>query len=276
MYDTKNLSYSFLYIGTGALFLALGTNLFLEPQALITGGATGIGIILQRILSIPIWITNLIINIPLLLVAYRQQGRLMVKKTVFGTLILSFFLGITDLLPIMAEDRVLSAIFGGVLSGVGIGLIFRGKGSTGGSDLLATLINKKMPDIRVSTLLLIIDGIIITLGLFIFGKSSVMYSVIALYISAKVVDMVTAGVNYAKVAFILSDISEKISDELMTRLQRGVTVLNGRGGYTGRDKNVLMVVVGSRQVGELKQIIGEMDKNAFVFIGDVREVMGYF
>lgn len=278
MYNSKK---GLLLIGLGALFLSLAINLFLEPQTLVTGGATGIGVIIERLsmeklgFAIPIWVTNLAVNIPLLIVAYRLQGKTMLKKTIYGTLVLSLFLGLTEGLPDMAQDNFLAAVFGGVLSGVGVGLIFKGEGTTGGSDLLATLLNKGL-DIKVSSLLFIIDSIIILTGFFVFGRMSAMYSIIAVYISTRVVDMVANGVNYAKVAFVLSDEPEKISNELMTQLRRGVTVLYGKGCYTGKDKNVLMVVAGSRQIGRLKQLIWSIDESAFVFIADVREVMGYF
>lgn len=220
--------------------------------------------------------SNLVINILLLYPAYKVQGIKLLEKTVYGTLLLSFFLWITNNVPAMDGELFLSGIFGGVLSGIGVGLIFKGGGTTGGSDLLSAVIHGKYPYINISAALFFIDLTIIVLGLFVFGAVPAMYAIIAAYITSKVTDRILSGVNYAKVAFIFSDKREIMGEAIMAKLNRGVTMLKGKGMYTGNSRDPLMVVVSAKQISQLKDITRETDKNAFIFIVDVREVRGDF
>lgn len=270
------------FVGLGALVLSLAINMFLSPGGIVTGGVTGLGIIIERLtlrwlgFVVPIWATNLIVDTPLLIYVYRLRDMDLFKKTLFGSLSLTVFLWLTALINTEKSDYILSTVFGGALSGLGVGLIFRGEGTTGGSDLIATLLNRRFKDIKISNILFVIDSIVILLGFFTFGQQATMYALITVFIASKVIDLVVAGVNYAKVVFILSDCPEKINLELINKLGRGATILFGRGGYTGKDKNVVMVVASARQIGLLKELIYNIDRRAFVFIADVREVLGDF
>lgn len=273
---------SYFYITTGALLMALALNIFLEPNGIVTGGVTGLGIIAEHIsrkylgFTVPMWLTNLVVNVPLLFFAYKVSGTALLKKTFFGTLILSFFLGITTVFPSIKSDYFLATIFGGTISGLGIGLIFRGNGTTGGSDLLSTLINLKFPSLKVSQVLFIIDVVIIVMGYFVFGEQPTMYAVIGVFVVSKVIDMVLGGLNYAKVAFIFSENPDEIGKELMSTLNRGATLLYGKGMYTGSSRNLIMVVAASKQISALKATVYSLDARAFIFIADVREVLGDF
>lgn len=272
-----------IYIILGTLLMALALNIYLEPNLLVTGGASGVGIITEYLSErylpsvIPLWFTNLLVNIPLILWAKFVLGNKFVKKTLLGTVLLSLFLKLTSVIPqLVYYDDFINSIFGGALMGVGIGFVLKGGATTGGSDLLATLINKKNQALSVSALIFLIDVVVIIGGMFIFGVSKALYSVISVYITTQAINLILEGLNFARVAFIMSDKGDDIAKSLINHLARGVTVLYGEGGYSGIPKNVLMIVVSRKQLSNVKNIVSGVDKTAFMFVTDVREVLGDF
>jgi uncharacterized membrane-anchored protein YitT (DUF2179 family) len=173
----------------------------------------------------------------------------------------------------MTEDLLLAAIYGGVLSGIGLGIAFRAGGSTGGTDMAAQLVARFFPT-SVGQALLIVDGMVIVLAGIAFGLELAMYALIAVFITTKTVDVVQEGPNYAKACLIISDHPEPIGESIMQRLERGVTMLDGRGMYTKYDKEVLLVIVSRMEIAAVKSIVAEVDRKAFVIIYDVHEVLG--
>ena len=272
-----------LSVVMGAFLMAAALNIFISPASLVTGGAAGLGVIAESLsrsylpFVIPLWATNLVVNAPLIVWAKTEQGRAFVLKTLAGTLLLSLFLQLTQNIPSVSEtDDFISAVFGGSIMGLGVGLVLSGGATTGGSDLLAALIHNRMRGLSIAALIFIIDFIVIVCGMFVFGVQKAMYSIVAVYISTKAADLVLEGLNFARVVFIISDNAEEISRLLMHRLKRGATLLNGRGAYTGSAKNVVMIVVSRAQTAEVKLLVSKIDPAAFMFIADVREVLGDF
>ncbi len=265
-----------LYILCGLILLSLSLNLLLEPKGLVIGGATGIGIILKKLAGVPLSVTNLIINIPLLIAAVKIKGFAFVKDTLISTLLLSPILELTAHIQPIQTDFILSAVFGGILSGAGIGLIFRGEATTGGSDLLASILHTYIPHISTARIMLIIDMLIVAAGIFVLGITPALYAIVAIYIMSKLVDIILEGFDFAKAVFITSSNCELIGLTLTHRLVRGATYLNCKGMYSMDDKGMLLIVVSNREIGRLKEIVNEIDENAFVIVSDTREIMGNF
>lgn len=270
----------YLLITIGTIILACGINMFFEKQNLVTGGVTGLAIVIKYISSgmfdggIPLWFTNIVLNVPLYLIGIKIRGRGFGKKTLYAIIFLSFALFFTKYMPAPPTDILLSSLFGGVLSGVGLGFVFIAYGTTGGTDLAANIIQHFIKHISVGKLMMILDGIIIFAGAVIFGAINTMYALIAVYISGKVLDNMLEGVHFSKAVFIISDKAEIIADEIMRNLDRGVTGLNGKGMYTKMEKEILFCVVSKKEIFKLKEIVRNMDSKAFVIVSDAREVLG--
>ncbi|HKL41017.1 MAG TPA: YitT family protein [Clostridia bacterium] len=268
----------YLSITIGTALLALSIYLFLSPNIIAPGGVTGLAVVIKKVFGYKIFITNLVINIPLFLIGVFILGRDSGAKTAFGTLSLSFFLLYfeTNFPGVFAtNDILLASIFGGVLSGVGIGLVFRSGGTTGGTDLLGAILNNYIPFISVPKLMMIVDlMVVITAGIVNRSVETSLYSIITLYLIVKVADFIIEGLDYTKMFYIISSNPEEISSALIKELGRGVTSLKGKGKYTDTDKEVLLCVVYRGQMVKAKEIIYEIDHNAFVMISTTHEVLG--
>lgn len=276
----RNPIIDFILIIIGATFLAAAINIFFEPLEMVTGGVTGLSIVIKDLTTnmveggIPLYISNIAINIPLFIIAFLIKGKDFGKRSFFATLYLSFALFYTQWLTPLTEDILLGSIFGGTLAGIGLGLVFMAFSTTGGTDLAASIIQHFVKHVSVAQLMLVLDAIIIALGFFNFGPEKTMYAIISVFITAKIIDAILEGIHFSKAAFIISDKYETISDEIMEKLDRGVTGLEGSGMYTKLSKKVLLCVVSKRQVVKLKELVRDIDKNAFVIVADVREVLG--
>lgn len=267
----------------GTTLLALAINWFLSPSGLVTGGISGTSIIVEEVTSnvfgvgVPLWVTNICLNIPLFLISIKQRGFKFAQKSLYSVLWLSVALWFTGFFPnpfLTTGDLLLPAIFGGALIGAAIGLVIQAGGTTGGTDMLASIIKFKNPSFPITQLMLMIDGIIILCGFFIFGQEKAMYAVIAVFITSKVISNIIEGVYYAKAAFIISAHSDKIAKEIMEKIPRGVTGLKATGMYSKSDKEVLYVVVSQKEITRLRDLVRDIDPKAFVTIADVKEVLG--
>lgn len=272
----KGLDYLLITFGTA--LLALSIYLFLSPNIIAPGGVTGFAVVIKKLLGYKIFITNLVINIPLFLIGVFILGRDSGAKTAFGTLSLSFFLLYfeTSFPGLYAtNDILLASIFGGVLSGVGIGLVFRAGGTTGGTDLLGAILNNYIPIISIPKLMMIVDLlVVVTAGVVNKSVETSLYSIITLYLIVKVADFIIEGLDYSKMFYIVSSKPEEISQALIDSLGRGVTSLYGQGMYTRTDKDVLLCVVYRGQLVKAKKIIHDIDPKAFVMISTTHEVLG--
>lgn len=271
---------SYLLITAGTFFMAAGINLIYEPLSMVTGGFSGIGIIVKKVLesmgrfSIPIGVTTMALNVPLFLFAWHKKGRKFIQKTLYAAVIFSVALLIIPTPSVTTDDYLMAAILGGVLNGVGIGLVFSQNTSTGGSDLLGTLLHTYFPWFSISELLILIDGAIVLIGMAFFGIQTGLYAIVAVFITGKVSDALLDGLKFAKIAYIISDAPLTIANEIILTLDRGVTGLNGKGMYSGKNKNVLLCVVSKKEVVKLIEIVKKADEKAFVIVTDAKEVLG--
>ncbi len=269
-----------IFILLGTFLMALGINLIYDPMQMVTGGVTGIAILVKYLTEglveggIPLWVTNIALNVPLFLIAFKVLGFKTVAKTLLATGSLSLFLYLIPMTPMFEEDFLLASVFGGVLAGLGIGLVFATMSTTGGTDMLGMLIQKKVPHYSLPQLVFIIDGLIVIAGAVVFGINSALYSIIAVYVTAKASGTLLDGMKFAKCAYIISEKYREIADEILCSMDRGVTGLHAQGMYSNSDKKVLFCVVSKKEMVEVLDIVHKNDTSAFVIVTDVREVMG--
>lgn len=266
--------YSYALIGIGAFLMAIGLNYFLAPNTIAPGGVTGFAVVIEKTSKIPIYITNLALNIPLFIFGVKILGKDTAIKTLFATLLLSLFLKILPPI-VLTHDLLLSSIFGGVLSGIGLGIIFKFGGTTGGTDLAGSILSHKFPSLSTATFMTMIDLFVVAFAGIVERKIEIsLYSIISMFVTMKVIDMILEGIGYLKGFFIVSDNPEGISEKLMVELGRGVTLLKGKGMYSKEKKDVLLCVVPRSQFTRVKDIVKEFDPYAFVMVSEMYEVLG--
>ncbi len=269
-----------LLVVIGTILIAAATGMFYNPNKMIVGGFAGIGIIIESLstqylgFKIPVGTTNIVLNIPLLILALRFRGKGFVIKTFLATTLFSVATDFCAGLPKYTGDMMLVSIYGGICHGAGLGCVLLGRGSTGGVDLLSSLIHRVIRYVSISKIIFVIDVIIIGAGLYVFGADNTMYGILSIFISTKVSALLLEGLNYSKAAFIISQKADVIANEIMEKLDRGVTGLEGKGMYTGAHKDVLLCVFAQKEIALVKDIVNEIDKDAFVLVTDVREVLG--
>lgn len=277
----KNYNVIMEYIGItiGCAMMAFSLNFFLEPHTIAPGGVTGLAIVIQKTVGVPIDLTNLVINIPLFILGLMVLGKTFGAKTAYATLILSGFIRVFLIScgddAMITNDLLLASIYGGVIMGIGLGVVFRCGGTTGGTDLAGAILHTYFPNISIAKLMMFLDLLVVSAaGIVKRDIETSLYSVIALYISVKLVDFIVEGLSYAKAIYVISKDSEEIGQRIMDEIGRGVTALKARGFYTGEEKEVLMCVVNRTQVAKLKKIAYEIDERAFIMITTIHEVLG--
>lgn len=259
----------------GNLLCALAFNIFFIPSKLLSGGVGGLAIMIQYLSNIPSGIAMFSINLPIFLIGYKMVDRDFAIYSFISMFILSFLLTITNGIDAYfpLNDILLGAIFGGILNGVGMGIMFRNRTSQGGLDIIAAILKRKY-NINIGTGLMMVNTVIITLAGIRFGAPSAMYTLVALYVAYQILDKVQTGFNVRKNVIIVSNNPEKIANEILAKLGRGVTFLEGIGAYTKEDKQVIYCIVTSNEIVKLKEIIDEVDPEALLTINDVVEVKG--
>ncbi len=272
----KNFFKEFFFILLGALVMAIGFSYFLIPNEIAAGGAGGVATILHSKFGLPVSLVVLSINAVLFAISWKTMPKSVFVKSAVGTLALTLFLELTADATPFTDDILMSAAFGGILMGTGVGVVIKYGASTGGSDFLAIILHKILSRrISVANLILIIDGIIIIVAGFAFADYTLMlYMVASVYISSKVADAIVEGGNAAKSAYIISEKSKEISDEIMKVMHRGTTGIYGKGMYTNRDSTLVLCVVIRNEIPKLRTIVKEIDPKAFIILSDVREVLG--
>lgn len=266
-----------LVIIAGTFIYALGLNFLMKPLGIISGGITGIAMAINFALPmIPVGLMVFVFNIPVFLVGGKVLGWRFVIWSLVGMILMSVSIDVVELFAVPVTDNpLLAALFSGVLTGFGLGLVFRTGASTGGTDIIAKTIRKKYQHFNIGQLMLILDIVIIAVYAATFRVYEAgMYSLIAIFIESKLIDVVLYGVNYGKVVYIISDKADEINSQINKRMDRGVTKLFGEGGYSGLKKTVLLVAIKRKQITRLKAIVKECDPNAFVIISESREVLG--
>lgn len=265
----------YLLIAAGSMLTALGLNLFLVPNSIAAGGASGLGTVMYLGFGIPVSAVILAVNIVLFVLGYRYLPGSALIRTVFATFALSAFVEIFSFLGSVTDNLILASIYGGLCLGAGTGLTVANGGSTGGSDMAAVIIHKQLHVFSVARLILFIDLFVIVLSGIVFSDFEVMlYASVALYVASIIADAIIEGVNFAKLVFVVSDRSDEIASAVMTSLERGITALEGRGMYSGKNILVLMCAVRRNQFVRLRRIIKSIDENAFIILTDAREVIG--
>ena len=270
----KKIFCSYGVITVGTFLMALGINLIYEPMSMVTGGFSGIGILLHAIWHIPVWVTTVVLNIPLFILANKTHGRDFLVQSIYAMVSFSVALALIPSVSVVDRDYLMASLLGGAMQGIGLGLVISTGSTTGGTDLLSALLHPLLPAMRLPNILGIIDGVIVVAGMLLFGVRTALYAIVAVFVTAKIMDGVTAGLRYAKVLYVISDESQRIAKLVMEKLERGVTALRGRGMYSGTEKQVLMCVVSRREAVSMVKYIKEADERAFVIIADAREVMG--
>ncbi len=265
----------YVIIILGCFLSAAAYNLFLIPMNFVTGGVSGIAVILYYLFGLPIGTMNFVINIPILYIAYRYFGRLYFFDTILGTILFSVALDLTAFLTAYPplKEPILCAVIGGVISGAGYGLIFRSNCNTGGVDVIAALI-KKLYSYSIGMMIFVMDCLIVMAGIWMFDYDIAAYSFIAMYLAGVLTNKFIAGFDTRKSVMIMTQKPEKIADAIMIELDRGVTFLYGQGGYTRQDRKIVYAVVSMRQVSRIREITLDIDANAFFIISDANEVTG--
>ena len=275
---------AYIFMVIGCVFYGASTAIFLSPNNIVGGGVSGLSVLLNHIFgNISIGAFIFAINVPIFLIGLKQNGWKFILRALLTVAVLSL---ITDAITMLFEkieknpldvftsDPLLASIYGGVAQGVGIGCFIKWKVSSGGTELLARVIQRKLSFMSIQAWIAILDAIIVIAGAFKYGIGNVLYALIVIFLSTKLSDMVLMGLNKAKLCYIITDKSDEISEMLIKESSRGITLLHGTGMYTHSDKGVLMTCVRTRQVPHLKLIVKSIDPKAFLIIGDASEVRG--
>lgn len=264
-------------IGTiiGSAIMAFGISEFLLPNQLSSGGFAGIATITYYLFNIPMGIVTFILNIPLFIIAYYRIGKEFVLKLFIGTTSLSIFIDILDKYPVITTDRFLACIYGGIIIGLGTAIILKVGASTGGTELIANIIKTYNSNITLSRYLMIIDILIIILNVIFFKEIEIgLYSVIAIYLYGKLVDIIFEGIYFTKLLFIISDKNDEISQAITTDIKRGVTGLYGKGIYNNKNKLVLICAASTNDIPKIKKVAKNIDDKCFIIVANAREVLG--
>jgi uncharacterized membrane-anchored protein YitT (DUF2179 family) len=265
--------WSIVQLLIGSAIVAISFNMFMVPNGIASGGVSGVSILVQRVAGITPALTQWAINIPLFIAGLWLLGKRFAVKTALGSVILPLFVLITDGWPSPTDNPLLAAIYGGIGVGLGLGLVFRGGASTGGLDLAAQILHR-YTGLPLSLAIVCFDGCVIIAAGIIISPEVALYALIGLFVTSKTIDFVQSGLQLSKVAFIISEHSEPVAEAILNDLDRGLTRLDGHGGYTGAGRTVLMVVVGQNEVPKLKQLVRAIDPGAFVIISNTAEVLG--
>lgn len=277
---TKQIDWNYVLILVGTAVMALAIQCIYDRVGLVTGGFTGLTIIIRNITKsvisggIPLWFANIVLNIPVFIYSYVKFGKKFVGRTLFATIMLSVWLYIIPGVDLSGDDYLLAALFGGVFTGVGMGIVLRAGATTGGTDMVAALIQTKMRHYSVVQIMQVMDAAIVIAGLYVFGLRSTLYAVVSIFVSTKVSDGFLEGFKNSKAALIITNHYKEVAARVMDELGRGVTGMDAKGMYTQDYKCVLYCVVSRKEIVQLKEIVNDVDPDAFVIVSDVREVLG--
>ena len=274
--ERKTLIKNLILMLVGSFVYAAGFQYILLPNSIPSGGIGGISMIINKFTGFPIGTLIIILNIPLFLFAWKKLGFQFMISSLIGTFLSSVCIDILAISPhVLTRDPLLTCVFGGIIFGAGLGLIYRTGATTGGSDIVAKLIRIRYPFMNFGTAMLILDIVIISLYAVIFNKlESAMYALITMFLSSRVIDIVLYGADIAKLCIIISDHGDAVRDFIFETLDRGVTFLHGSGGYSEKDKKIVMCAIRPQQIVELRASIKTIAPDAFIIITDSREVFG--
>lgn len=267
-----------IIVGTG--LFAFAVKCVYDPCGLVIGGFSGIAIIIRKITQsiipggVPLGITTFILNLPVFIIAWIKIGKKFVMRSIVATFLVSVWLMLIPDYSLTGKDYMLTAIAGGILAGSGLGIVLSTGTTTGGTDMVAALLNRHFTQYSIPMIMVFIDLVIVFSSVWLFGSTSAIYAIVSLYIQGKISDTLVLGVHFAKSVYIITDSPKDIAKEVMEELQRGITCLDVKGMYTGNNKNMLFCVVSKKEIAKLKAIVNKYDRHAFVIVSDAKEVLG--
>lgn len=267
-----------IIVGTG--LFAFAVKCVYDPCGLVIGGFSGIAIIIRKITQsiipggVPLGITTFILNLPVFIIAWIKIGKKFVMRSIVATFLVSVWLMLIPDYSLTGKDYMLTAIAGGILAGSGLGIVLSTGTTTGGTDMVASLLNRDFTQYSIPMIMVFIDLVIVFSSVWLFGSTSAIYAIVSLYIQGKISDTLVLGVHFAKSVYIITDSPKDIAKEVMEELQRGITCLDVKGMYTGNNKNMLFCVVSKKEIAKLKAIVNKYDRHAFVIVSDAKEVLG--
>ncbi len=269
-------SLDYLVITIGVIICDLSLDWFLVPNQIAAGGITGVAVLLNAKLGWPVGPVFLALNVPLFLAGWRfLGGGAFVVRTLYATVLIGVLVDpLAGLATPLTHDAVLATVYGGLLGGLGAGLVYRYRGSTGGTDIIA-LLGNRFTGISVGLAQLLADGVIVIASGILLNLQLALYALIAIYLTSKVLDSVLEGFSNMRLAHIISDDPEPITNAILFKLNRGATILEGRGAYTKQERQILLVAITKREISQLKEIVAEVDAEAFIIIGNAAEVLGH-
>lgn len=267
-----------MLVGSG--LIAFASKCIYDPCSMVIGGVSGIAILVKWLgerlagVTIPLWVSTVVFNVPLMLVAWKRRGFAFISKMLVATAMFSVWLALIPDVSVVEQDMVLATVFGGILTGAGVGLVFRAGTTTGGTETVAMLLWPYFKHVSVAQILQVVDGAIVVLGVFAFGISDTLYAILAVYVASRITDGMLEGVKFAKQAFIITEQVEQVVEAVMTKMDRGITGLRAVGMYSKQEKTMLYCVVDKKEIVTLKEIVHHADKEAFMVVTDAREVVG--
>ena len=265
------MAYAQIFIGSVIGAAAYPT--FLIPNNIAPGGLTGVATILNYLAGWPVGITALVLNIPLFLIGYRTMGKVFAFRSLVATALFTILIDILPLKPV-SEDPLLGTLFGGVVLGIGLGLILRGGATTGGSDMIARMVHRRFSFITVGMFLFALDFLVVLAAAIFIGGTQALYAMIDIYVCGRVIDAVMVGFGGNKACFVMTDAWQKITGRVLNEIERGCTLLEAKGAYSGTSRPVVMCVMSRQEMTTLKRIVQEEDEKAFMFITEAHEALG--
>jgi uncharacterized membrane-anchored protein YitT (DUF2179 family) len=265
----------YVFMVIGAICYGAGYNLFLVPNAIVTGGVAGLSTIINLLTGLSLGLFNFLFNLPILIAGWKEMGRNFILRCLLTTTVISLFMDLFSIFPAFTNDKLMASIYGGVFLGVGTGFFYRYLVSGGGSELLARLLIRRIPGFSAGSMIMILDGAVVLFGTIVMrDPQNLLYAMILIFIVSKVSDSIISGFNYAKMCFIVTDHLDEMSHALMEHFHRGVTRFSAVGMYSGEQKDVLYIVVKPNELVELKEVILQVDKRAFLTVGQATEALG--
>ncbi|MDD6450759.1 MAG: YitT family protein [Lachnospiraceae bacterium] len=270
----------FVTILIGTTLISLDVKYFLDPSGLVTGGVSGLAIVIRYLSrglidgGIPLWVSNVALNVPIFLYAIYMLGFKSILRTGLSFIIMSIELALLPSHSFLSDNMILTTVYGGLLFGVGMGITLTARATTGGTDLLGQALHAKHRSISMGRMIQILDGAVVLVGAFVFPLEHTLYAILSVFLTGQITDFIVDAGKRAKICIIISDQSQEIAKSILSDLDRGVTGLKGKGMYTGRDKILLLCICSKHDLPDIKDIVREHDKKAFFIIGNISEAMG--
>ena len=269
----RDIMMAYAQIVIGSVIGAAAYPTFLIPNNIAPGGLTGVATILNFLAGWPVGITALVLNIPLFLIGYRTMGKVFAFRSLVATALFTILIDVLPLQPV-SEDPLLGTLFGGVVLGIGLGLILRGGATTGGSDMIARMVHRRFNFITVGMFLFAVDFMVVLAAAVFIGGTEALYAMIDIYVCGRVIDAVMVGFGGNKACFVMTDAWQKVTSRVLNEIERGCTLLEARGAYSGTSRPVVMCVMSRQEMTTLKRIVQEEDEKAFMIITDAHEALG--